>query len=404
MTPESFDVCIIGGGAAGLMCAIEAGKRGRKVVVIEHTDKLGKKILISGGGRCNFTNIHAQPRNFISRNPHFCTSALARYTPQDFIHLVERHGIAYHEKKLGQLFCDGSSRSIVTMLERECRRAGVTLRVGCALAGASPVEAIEQINEGFRLHTTHGVLICSSLVIATGGPSIPAMGATGFGYDVARRFGIALVPPKPALVPLLTNEALRPFGALSGISLDCEAACGDAIFRENLLFTHRGLSGPAILQVSSYWEPASSTNNIITVNVLPDTDIENFIQEHRYDRTTLMNTLATVLPQRFAETFVLHTMPHLATKQFCQLSRKELSKCFDVLRAWRIVPCGTEGYAKAEVTAGGVDTNELSQKTMESRSVRGLYWIGEVVDVTGWLGGYNFQWAWSSGYVAGQAV
>ncbi len=394
---HSFDVVVIGAGAAGLMCAAVAGKRGRKTLIIEHAEKVGKKILISGGGRCNFTNLHTSPANYLSENPHFCKSALSRYTPHDFIALVEQHGIAYHEKTLGQLFCDDSSRQIVQMLESECREGGVECWTGC------DVQSVAENNHEtarFTLETSRGVVSAEALVIATGGLSIPKMGATDFGQRLAKQFGLRLTPMKPALVPITTNEAQTSFGAISGVSLDAIAECGSAAFRENILFTHRGMSGPAILQASSYWERGSA----ITLNTAPTLNFEHLWQEHRSSTTTLKNVLAQHLPKRFVEAFCDEYAHDLANTPFSNLPLKGYTALAERLHAWCITPSGTEGYAKAEVTAGGVDTNELSSKTMESKKVRGLYFIGEVLDVTGWLGGYNFQWAWASGVAAGQAV
>jgi len=395
LSSSTFDVVIIGGGAAGLMCAAVAGRRGRKTLLIEHAEKVGKKILISGGGRCNFTNLHTSPANYLSENPHFCKSALSRYTPHDFIALVEQHGIAYHEKTLGQLFCDDSSRQIVQMLESECRSGGVEFWVGCG------VESVAHNADGtFTVETAQGNVVTESLVIATGGLSSPKMGATDFGQRLAKQFGLRLTPMKPALVPITTNEAQTSFGAISGVSLDAIAECGGVAFRENILFTHRGMSGPAILQASSYWE----RGNAMTLNTAPTLDFEHLWQENRSSTTTLKNVLAQHLPKRFVEAFCDEYAHDLANTPFSNLPLKGYNALTERLHAWCIMPNGTEGYAKAEVTAGGVDTNELSSKTMESKNVRGLYFIGEVVDVTGWLGGYNFQWAWASGVAAGQAA
>jgi hypothetical protein len=357
----TFDVVIIGAGAAGLMCAIEAGKRGRSVAVLERNETVGKKIRISGGGRCNFTNIHTTPEHFISGNPNFYKSALARYTPEDFIRLVRRHRIAYHEKRLGQLFCNGTSQQVINMLLKECEAAGVDIHVGCT------VSKIRK-NDRFALFTDQGEFDCLSLVIATGGLSIPKIGATGFGYAVARQFALQITDLRPALVPLTLNgEEGRVCRELSGISLEALVTCRRASFRENILFTHRGLSGPAILQISSYWKAGDA----IAIDVAQEGDLKN-------------------LPRRFLQ-------------KWGELYGSG-SHTLEKLREWTLVPSGSEGYAKAEVTLGGVDTNELSSKTMETRQVPGLYFIGEVVDVTGQLGGFNFQWAWASGFVAGQYV
>jgi len=360
------DVVVVGGGAAGLMCAAEAGKRGRKVILIEHAEKVGKKILISGGGRCNFTNLGAAPENFLSANPRFCISALRRYTQHDFIALVKKHRIAFHEKTLGQLFCDGSARQIVAMMLAEC--AGVEVRTG------SRVTAIHKADR-FRLETDRGEILCQSLVLASGGLSIPKMGATGFTHDAVRRFGLKVTETRPALVPLTLRVP-----AIAGVSLEVVARIGKVKFREAMLFTHRGLSGPAILQISSYWKPGEE----IAIDLLPDLDAPQFLKERRHARpkAELRTILGEVMPARLAEIMAMEKPERL--------------------NDWRIVPTGTEGYAKAEVTLGGVDTAELSSQTMEAKKVPGLYVIGEAVDVTGWLGGYNFQWAWSSGWVAGQ--
>lgn len=395
-TTTIFDVVIIGGGAAGLMCAAVAGKRGRSVVLIEHAEKLGKKILISGGGRCNFTNIHASPANYLSENPHFCKSALSRYTPQDFIALVEKYGISYHEKTLGQLFCDDSSRQIVKMLETECQSAGVEFNL------QTSVESIERTtDDSFLLTTSQGSIETSSVVIATGGLSIPKMGATDFGHRLAKQFGLRLTPMKPALVPItLTESQERGFADISGVSLDAVAGCRGVAFREHILFTHRGLSGPAILQASSYWERGET----MTLNLAPMLDFAALWQQERGSKATLKNILAQHFPKRFTETFCAAYAADIADTPFSNLPLKGYTALTERLQAWDIIPNGTEGYAKAEVTVGGVDTNELSSKTMESKKIRGLYFIGEVVDVTGWLGGYNFQWAWASGVAAGQVA
>ena len=387
MTQHAFDVVVLGAGAAGLMCALRAGQRGRKVLLLDHAEKVGKKILISGGGRCNFTNLDARPEAFLSNNPHFCKSALARYTQHDFIELVEKHRIAWHEKTLGQLFCDGSARQIVAMLLDECVAAGVDVRV------AHRVTKVEKADR-FSIATDHGDFSAAALVLATGGLSIPKMGATGFPHDLARRFGLKLTEIRPALVPLTLATP-----AISGVSLDVTARCGRASFREALLFTHRGLSGPAILQVSSYWRPGQQ----IVVDMLPDLDAAAFLKERKRTRpkAELRTVLAEKLPQRLAQALA----PDIGTEgTMANLRDRDLEALAARLKTWTIVPTGTEGYAKAEVTVGGIDTDGLSSKTMEAKSVPGLYAIGEAVDVTGWLGGYNFQWAWSSGWVAGESV
>ena len=389
---ETFDVVILGGGAAGLMCAITAGRRGRRVLLLDHAEEVGKKILISGGGRCNFTNIHTAPDRFLSNNPHFCKSALSRYTPRDFLALVEKHRIAWHEKTLGQLFCDGSARAIVAMLLAECAAAGVTVRVGQRIRDVTRAET-------FRVETEDGDILAGSVVLATGGLSIPKMGATGFSHDVARRFGLSLAPPRPGLVPLtLASAELARTQALSGVSLDVIARCGKRTFREAMLFTHRGLSGPAMLQISSYWREGEA----ITFDLLPDAD-PAFLQTRKRTRpkAALRTLLGEVLPQRLADFFL---PAEIAAKAAGDVPDKVLAALGAQVKAWRVAPAGTEGYAKAEVTLGGVDTAGLSSQTMMARDVPGLFVIGEAVDVTGWLGGYNFQWAWSSGWSAGMAV
>jgi predicted Rossmann fold flavoprotein len=383
------EVIVIGAGAASLMCAMAAGKRGRSVLVLEHADRPGKKILISGGGRCNFTNLHAAPENYLSTNPDFCKSALARFTPADFLRLVENHGIAWHEKKLGQLFCNGSSRQIVEMLLRECEAAGVEIRLNCH------VNAVRRAG-GFAVETSLGEFECDSLVIATGGLSFPKLGATDFGYRVAEQFGLRIIPPQPGLVPLTFAEVEKKlFAELSGVSLDVKVTVGGTSFRENILFTHRGLSGPAILQISNY----RGREDVIRLDLLPDQSARELLLVERGTNKELKNVLAWFLPQRFAEQWCALCAPSLPMNRY---STPELEEIARRLHQWEVLPAGTEGYAKAEVTRGGVDTGELSSKTMESRRVGGLYFIGEVVDVTGWLGGYNFQWAWASGHAAGQ--
>ena len=384
-----FDVIVIGAGAAGLMCAIEAGKRGRRVLVIESNDAPGKKVLISGGGRCNFTNLYAGPENYLSNNPHFARSALARYTPADFIALVEKHGISYHEKKLGQLFCDGSARAIVDLLVTECASNGVTVMLNCCVADVNH-------EEGFRLASNVGEFEADSLVIASGGLSVPKMGATDFGYRIATQFGLKIVAPRAGLVPLTFGQDEREFCAdLSGVSLGATVRCGGLAFRENLLFTHRGLSGPAILQASNYWSPGSS----IEVDLLPELKAMDLLIAASGERRELSSLLSEDLPRRFAQAWCGR---YATSRPMNQYAPQELETIAGRLQAWRLYPAGNEGFAKAEVTAGGVDTDELSSKTMEVTRVPGLYFIGEVVDVTGWLGGYNFQWAWASGFAAGQ--
>ena len=396
---REWDVIVIGGGAAGLFCAIEAGKRGRKALVLEHSERVGKKISISGGGRCNFTNIHTSPENFLSANPHFCKSALVRYTPADFILLVEKHGIAYHEKKLGQLFCDGSSQQIIDMLLRECRAAGV--EVLCE----SQVRKVFKTNDAgsFSVATDQDDFVCSSLVIATGGLSIAPLGATDFGYRIAKQFGLRIEQPRPALVPLtLTAQKLMQLTKLSGVSIDAIVSCrvdsrASREFRENILITHRGLSGPAILQISSYWESSGP----VSINLLPDRDVFAILKENQNSEIELANLLSRHLPRRFAQAWCELYAPSKPLKQY---DSNELRDIAQQLHNMKITPSGTEGFKKAEVTAGGVSTTELSSQTMEARRVPGLYFIGEVVDVTGELGGYNFQWAWASGYAAGAFV
>jgi len=386
---RDYDVIVLGGGAAGLLCAIEAGKRGRRVAVLERAERIGKKILISGGGRCNFTNLHCRPENFLSANPHFCKSALARYTPADFIALVEKHGIAYHEKKLGQLFCDGSAREIVGMLERECAGVGVEIFTNIKVSEVHRDSRFRVLSEGNEL-------VAEALVVATGGLSIPKMGATAFGYDLARQFGLSIQACRPALVPLLwAAEERKHYGDLAGVSLDVIASTDGRRFREAMLFTHRGLSGPAILQISSYWQ----TGKAITIDLAPDADPLSPIRaspSHR-DSLALKRALRSALPTRFADRWLALHSPE-------RLPNAALDAFAAELHHWNITPVGDEGHDKAEVTAGGVDTSELSAKTMECRKVPGLYFIGEVVDVTGHLGGFNFQWAWASGYAAGQSV
>lgn len=385
------DVIIIGAGAAGLMCAIEAGKRGRSVLVIEGAEKPGKKILISGGGRCNFTNLFVSSENFISRNPHFCKSALSQYTPDDFISLVEKYNIAYHEKKLGQLFCDGSSKQIVDLLESECRNVNAEIIVNCNVT-----KIIN--NDSFEIETSNEKFNCDSLVISSGGISIPKIGATGFGYEVARQFGLQLTEIKPGLVPLLLKEDDRNiFGTLSGISIDSIVTCGKISFRENILFTHKGLSGPAILQISTYRKEGEG----IKINLLPDKNIFEELINNSSAKTELTNFISGYFPKRFAEVFC---SKYFVSKPLNRYSQKEFQNISDKFHHWILEPSGTEGFSKAEVTVGGIDTDELSSKTMESKKIKGLYFIGEVVDVTGWLGGYNFQWAWASGFAAGKFV
>lgn len=384
------DVVVIGGGAAGLMAAARAGKHGRRVTLIEHTGKIGEKIRISGGGRCNFTNLFASAKNYICSNKHFVKSALARYTQHDFIKLVELHEIAYHEKTLGQLFCDGSSKQIINMMLSECQKGQVDVRLNCC------VTAIEK-NDRFILATTEGVIEASSVVIATGGLSIPQIGASDFGYKIARQFGIKVLATRPALVPLKVDAAiLKMFTQLSGVSQDSLVSYRGAQFRENILFTHRGLSGPAILQISSYLEKFSQEE--IEINLLPDTDLKQEFIVHRNSKQTVANFLKNYFANRLVEAMATSDFDRSIT----DLKNSALFNIAEKIHQFKVAISGSEGYQKAEVTVGGVDTEELSSKTMESHKVPGLFFIGEAVDVTGWLGGYNFQWAWSSGYVAGQ--
>ncbi|MBB6428104.1 NAD(P)/FAD-dependent oxidoreductase [Sphingopyxis sp. JAI128] len=386
----SYDAIVLGAGAAGLMCAAVAGQRGKRVLLLDHADQVGKKILISGGGRCNFTNIHTIADRYISANPHFAKSALARYTPADFIALVERYGIAYHEKTLGQLFCDGSAKQVVAMLLDECAKGGVDVRCG------EVIGQIEHCDATFRGTFGNFRFTAPSLVIATGGPSIPKMGATGFAYDLARQFGLKVVEPRPALVPLTLGGDDVLFRDLSGVATPVEARAGKAVFREAALFTHKGLSGPAVLQVSSYWRHGDP----VTIDFLPDTPPGWLIDAKRArPRATLASALA--LPERLAQTLVDRLA--LPGELGAHTDRK-LADAEARLKRWTFQPNGTEGFAKAEVTVGGISTANLSSQTMMAKSVPGLYAVGEAVDVTGWLGGYNFQWAWASGHAAGQAL
>jgi len=392
--PDFHDVVILGAGAAGLMCAAVAGQRGRSVLLLEQSRHPAEKIRISGGGRCNFTNQHTTPANFLSDNPRFCTSALSGYTPRDFIALVESYGIAWHEKTRGQLFCDGSSRQIIDMLLEECRKVRAQWRLGVRISAVARDEA------GFVVVSDQGEFRCRSLVIATGGPSIPKMGSSGFGYKIAQQFGLAIVPPRAALVPLTFDAALlAKFGDLSGVSVEAVVSCGKTHFDEALLFTHRGLSGPAILQISSYWREGED----IVVDMAPGVDVLAGLKKMRGDhpRQEMATALAGFLPKRLART-VADTVA--GPERIADFSDALLSKAAAAVKQWRVKPNGTEGYRTGEVTLGGVDTSGLSSKTFEATSVPGLYFIGEVVDVTGHLGGFNFQWAWSSGYAAGHHV
>lgn len=392
--PESCDVLIVGGGAAGLMCALTAGQRGRRVIVLEGANRVSKKILMSGGGRCNFTNTGTTPENFLSANPHFCKSALARYTPAHFIELVERHRIAWHEKELGQLFCDDSSKQIVAMLLAECAAAGVDIRVNCVIG------SVRKTDGGFLIDTRAGEFAAPALVVASGGLSIPSMGASGFGYTIASQFGHAVLPTRAGLVPLtLSGTHLERWQDLSGVAMPVEVRAGARSFRGAMLITHRGISGPAILQISSYWQPG----DVLTIDLLPELDALMLLRDQQTQRPSseLKTILAELLPKRFAQRLCETTITNRSMKQYRDA---ELIQVAAVLKNWPIVASGTEGYRTAEVTLGGIDTDELSSTTMQSRRVSGLYFVGEVVDVTGHLGGYNFQWAWASGHAAGCVV
>ncbi|WP_022929195.1 NAD(P)/FAD-dependent oxidoreductase [Patulibacter americanus] len=391
---RTTDVVVIGAGAAGLMCAMTAAARGRQVLLLDHANKAGKKILMSGGGRCNFTNMWAEPENYFSQNPQFCHSALARYSPWDFIALVDKHAIPYHEKKLGQLFCDHKSRDIRDMLLKECDEVGVDVRLNTA------VRKIEKQGDGYALRTDIGEVACASLVIATGGLSIPTLGATGFGYEVAKQFGHEVLPTRAGLVPFIITDALKDLcNELSGTSVDSVVRCNGHSFHENILFTHRGLSGPSILQISSFWQ----LGDAVEINLLPDRDALEWLEGQRAARPDA--ELKTVLSEIFTKkTAGLLSDRWFVSKPMKQYTAAELRDVADKLSAWQVVPAGTEGYRTAEVTLGGVDTREISSKTMESRRSPGLYFIGEVLDVTGHLGGFNFQWAWASGYAAAQVV
>ena len=408
---DAYDAIVLGAGGAGLMCAFTAGQRGRRVLVVDHAEAVGKKILISGGGRCNFTNLHAGPDRYLSANRHFAISALRRYTARDFLALVERHRIPWHEKKLGQLFCDRSARDIVRLLLDELGDARAELRLSCRIDAVARGDGDRgdgdrgeggrgEGGRGFALDTSHGRFTADSLVLATGGLSIPKMGATGFALDLARRFGLGVVPTRPGLVPFtFTPDDLARTKDLSGIALDAWVEAGGARFREALLITHRGLSGPSILQVSSYWRPGEP----VTVDLAPDLDLGEHLKAQKRARPNaeLRTVLGDLLPRRFAERLC---ETELESRPLGRMTDKDLAAAAARLKGWTVVPAGTEGYRTAEVMVGGVDTAELSSKTMEARKVPGLYVVGEAVDVTGWLGGYNFQWAWSSGWVAGQAA
>ena len=390
-----YDAIVIGAGAAGLMCAIAAGQRGLRVLVLDHANKVGKKILMSGGGRCNFTNTGATPANYLSANPHFCKSALARYTPAHFIELVERHRIAYHEKELGQLFCDESSKLIVRLLLDECAAAQVEVRTHCS------VERVEHCDDGgFELRTPQAAFAAPALVVASGGLSIPSMGASGFGYALAKQFGHEVLPTRTGLVPLtVSGRHAERLHDLAGVALPVEARCNGAAFRNSMLVTHRGISGPSILQISNYWQPGDE----LRLDLLPERDIAALLQQWQRDRrdAELKTLLGEVMPKRFAQRLCEHWIENKPLRQY---DAPQLRAIAETLGSWPLVASGTEGYRTAEVTLGGVDTDGLSSSTMMSRHVPGLYFIGEVVDVTGWLGGYNFQWAWASGHAAGTAI
>jgi predicted Rossmann fold flavoprotein len=388
---HSKDVIIIGAGASGLLCAIECGKRGRSVLVLDHAARTGSKIRISGGGRCNFTNLNVTAGHYVSRNSHFCKSALARFTPRDVLDLIEKHHVAYHEKEAGQLFCVKNAADIISLLEAECSRFGVEIRLKCRVTDIGHVET-------FTVATDQGTFRTGSLVIATGGLSYPDLGASGFGHAIGKQFGLKIVPPRPGLVPFLfAARDQKVFQELAGISLDTAVSCGTKRFRGNILFTHRGMSGPAALQTSLSW----NTGELLTIDLLPDTDILGEFMSRRRSKIEMRNLLAAYLPKRFAEVWCAQMM---ISKPLDQTSDRELKTIADGLHAWNVLPKGTEGYATAEVTTGGMDTDELSSKTMEAKKVPGLYFIGEVVDVTGELGGYNLHWAWASGFAAGQVA
>ncbi|WP_286877235.1 MULTISPECIES: NAD(P)/FAD-dependent oxidoreductase [Pantoea] len=393
---EKFDVIVIGAGAAGMFCAAQAGQRGRRVLLLDNGKKAGRKILMSGGGRCNFTNLYTEPAAYLSHNPHFCKSALARYTQWDFIDLVSRYGIAWHEKTLGQLFCDDSAQQIVDMLLKECEAGAVTLRL------RSEVLSTERDNGGYRLQLNGAEVWAEKLVIASGGLSMPGLGASPFGYKVAEQFGLRVYPTRAGLVPFtLHKPLLEQLSTLSGVALPATIEAQDGtLFKEAMLFTHRGLSGPAVLQISSYWQPGE----FISVNLLPALALNDYLDEQRsaHPNLSLKNSLAKILPKRLVE--VLQAMNLIPDVTLKQLNSKQQAELAQLLHQWRVQPNGTEGYRTAEVTLGGVDTTQLSSKTMEARDVPGLYFIGEVADVTGWLGGYNFQWAWSSAWACAQAL
>lgn len=396
-----FDCIIIGAGAAGLMCAASAGRRGKTVALLDHANKAGKKILMSGGGRCNFTNYFVEPENFLSANPHFCKSALSRFGPYDFLALVHKHGVQYHEKTLGQLFCDDKAKDILNLLLQECNEASVEIHTQCKVSHVQRTDSPTRAR--YHLRTAVGELQCNSLVIATGGLSIPTMGATGFGYDIARQFGLRVTPVQAALVPFtLSGQLLTLARSLAGVSLPVRVSCGQQVFQEALLFTHKGLSGPAILQISSYWNPGDE----IHIDFLPGNPIAALLQEGQAQgsRATARTLLAQFLPRRFVNTWFDTCCPELMDIPTVQLEPDAIKGVAAAFHNWRCIPAGSEGYRTAEVTRGGVDTDEVSSKTFEARNVPGLFFIGEVLDVTGWLGGFNFQWAWASGHCAAQYV
>ena len=387
------DVIVIGAGAAGLFCAAEAGKRGRSVEVLDHAKKVGRKILMSGGGRCNFTNMYAAPENFLSNNPHFCKSALSQYTQWDFIGLVAEYGIAYHEKTLGQLFCDETAKDIVNLLMQECSKVGATVTTQCDIV------SVEKTGDGFTLETSRGTYQCESLVIATGGLSMPKLGASPFGYKLAEQFGLTVTPTRAALVPFTLHEQDKEVLAeLSGVSVDASASCNHTSFKESMLFTHRGLSGPSVLQISSYWEPGQP----VDFDLFPHGDLLQELTESQQSQPDAL--LSTVLSKHYSKRMVQVLLDFMKqpNKPMKQYQGKQLNQVAEAFHQWTVKPNGTEGYRTAEVTLGGVNTDHLSSKTMQARDIEGLFFIGEVVDVTGWLGGYNFQWAWSSAWVAGQ--
>lgn len=393
---ERFDAIVIGAGAAGMFCAAQAGQAGLRVLLLDNGKKPGRKILMSGGGRCNFTNMYIEPAAYLSQNPHFCKSALARYTQWDFIELVGKHGIAWHEKTLGQLFCDDSAEQVVNLLLAECEKGGVQIRL------RTEILSVERDDAGFTLQLNGETVAANKLVVASGGLSMPGLGASPFGYKLAEQFGLTVLPTRAGLVPFtLHKPLLEQLQVLSGVSVPSTiSAENGTLFRENLLFTHRGLSGPAVLQISSYWQPGE----FVSVNLLPDCNLDDFLNQQRaeHPNQSLKNTLAMQLPKRLVECLQqLGQIPDMTLKQ---LNLREQEALVEMLTAWRVQPNGTEGYRTAEVTLGGVDTNELSSRTMEARNVPGLYFIGEVMDVTGWLGGYNFQWAWSSAWACAQAL